>query len=93
MDYVEWVEKVMVGTAEAWRSASGHQQLLGVDITSILGHLNVPDDGNPLQDPNSKLGEGLRDALRDLNRMGLIRISPRVQTGSRGEQVPAGDIE
>ena len=74
MDYVEWVEKVMVGTAEAWRSASGHQQLLGVDITSILGHLNVPDDGNPLQDPNSKLGEGIRDALNDLDRMGLIEF-------------------
>jgi len=74
MDYVEWVDRVIMATVRAWEYASGHQQLMGVEVSSILVHLNVQAEENPLRDPNSALGEGIRDALNDLDRMGLIEF-------------------
>ena len=72
MDYVEWVERVIAALVQAWRAADAHTKLIGVGLPEILRALGFDEDPRAPDFQGSKLAEALRDAVRDLDRMGLV---------------------
>ena len=71
-DYVEWVSRVMEGTARAWQGSNSNTKLIGVTIHEIVPALGFEVDTRHSDFDRTKIAEGVQDALRDLVRMGLI---------------------
>ncbi len=72
MDYIDWVEQVMVGIMGAWQAADENQKnILGIDFEDVgeaLGftadEVRISGEGTPV--------EAILDALRDLDELGLV---------------------
>ena len=72
MDYVDWVDRVMVGLGKAWRTADSQTKLIGMGLSEIVDALGFEEDPNAPDFRGSKLAEALHDALGDLDSLGLV---------------------
>ena len=72
MDFVDWVENVMAATSRAWRTSDAGTKLIGIPTSSILQELGFDVDTRQADFRDSKLAQALRDALRNLEHMGLV---------------------
>jgi len=87
MDYVDWVNEVMRGFVKAWQESNANAKLVGISIHEIVPALGFKIDTRTPDFDRTKLAEAVRDALRDLDRMGLIdedyRYYKLTQEGSK----------
>jgi hypothetical protein len=71
MKYVEWVERVFQATEELAR-ADAEARLVGVSWAQVLGQLGGPSDASSPSFHQSPQFEALADAVKDLDRLGLV---------------------
>jgi hypothetical protein len=74
MDFVDWAEKVMQATAVTWKALdTPRRQFNGVSAEAVARALNIYAEGpDPMEFLRSKPGEAVLDALRELERLGLV---------------------
>jgi hypothetical protein len=73
-DYVQWVNRVMEGVVRAWQSSNSTTKLVGVSIHEIVPALGFEVDTRHSEFDRTKMVKGVRDALGDLSRMGLLDV-------------------
>jgi Putative DNA-binding domain len=71
MKYVEWVQRVLQATEELTR-ADSQARLVGVPWDRVLGRLGGPSDASSPAFHESPEFEALADAVKDLDRLGLV---------------------
>lgn len=77
MDYVEWVEQVMIATANAIKSSSASQQFIGVDLRNIAAQLDLGEEVlGRFQD--SEYYMPMWNAIKDLGSIGLVEGDTRL---------------
>lgn len=75
LDYVDWVEKVMLAVAHAWKQSDASTRMIGITMSAIVHALGFKVDTRKSSFDRTKLAEAVRDALRDLDQMGLVENS------------------
>ena len=71
MKYVDWVQRVLQATEELTR-ADVQARLVGVPWDQVLGRLGGPSDASSPAFHQSPQFEALADAVKDLDRLGLV---------------------
>lgn len=71
MKYVDWVQRVLQATGELTR-ADAQARLVGVPWDQVLGRLGGPSDASSPAFHQSPQFEALADAVKDLDRLGLV---------------------
>ncbi len=94
MDYVDWVERVMAAVSQAWRAADGNTKLSGLQLPAILGALGQPDLIRQPDYERTKFAEAVRDALSDLDSLGLVKQDNGIffKLTSEGNKYPAATL-
>lgn len=93
MDYVDWVNEVMRGFVKAWQESDANAKLVGISIHEIVQALGFKIDTRTPDFDRTKLAEAVRDALRDLDRMGLIEEDYRYYLLTQeGIKFPVADL-
>ncbi|MCH8063571.1 MAG: hypothetical protein IH861_13835 [Chloroflexi bacterium] len=93
MDYVEWVEQVMIATANAIKSSSASQQFIGVDLRNIAAQLDLGEEVlGRFQD--SEYYMPMWNAIKDLGSIGLVEGDTRlVKLTNEGNKFPEVRIQ
>jgi hypothetical protein len=71
MKYVDWIQNVLQTTGELTR-ADAQARLIGVPWAKVLGQLGGPSDPSSPAFHQSPQFEALGDAVKDLDRLGLV---------------------
>lgn len=93
-DYVEWVSRVMEGVVRAWQGSNSNMKLIGIGIRQIVPALGLEVDTKHSDFDRTKMAEGVRDALRDLVRMGLLDVGSghHYKLTHEGAKFPQADL-
>ena len=93
MDYVDWVEKVMIATASAYKGSGATQQIIGVDLRDIASQLGLGEEVLGLfQD--SEYYMPLWNAVDDLESIGLVNRNSRlIKLTNEGNKFPEARIQ
>ena len=94
MDYVDWVEKVMAAVTQAWKAADGNTKLIGLQHQAIFDALGQQELVQQPDYERTKFADAIRDALRDLDSLGLIEHehSMFVKVTSEGNKYPIATL-
>lgn len=93
MDYVDWVNEVMRGFVKAWQESDANAKLVGISVHEIVPALGFKIDTRISDFDRTKLAEAVRNALRDLDRMGLIDEDYRYyKLTQEGRKFPVADL-
>jgi hypothetical protein len=93
MDYVDWVERVMSAIARAWKTADGNTKLIGLQTPAIYSALGQSGLVSQADYERTKFAEATRNALRDLESMGLIEQDFRlIKVTSEGNKFPIATL-
>ena len=93
MDYVEWVEKVMIATASAYKGSGATQQIIGLDLRGISVEVGLSEEELGIfQD--SKYYLPLWNAIEGLASIGLVeRDSRPIKLTNEGNKFPEVRIQ
>ncbi|MCH9011304.1 MAG: hypothetical protein IIC21_11815, partial [Chloroflexi bacterium] len=93
MDYVEWVEQVMIAAAKAIKSSGASKQLIGVDLRDIAAQLELDEEVlGHFQD--SEYYMPLWNALGDLESIGFVNRNWRlIKLTNEGNKFPEVRIQ
>lgn len=93
MDYVEWIEKVMIATASAYKGSGATQQIIGLDLRDIAAQLGLGEEVLGLfQD--SEYYMPLWNAVDDLESIGLVNRNSRlIKLTNEGNKFPEARIQ
>ena len=88
MDYVDWVEQVMIATANAIKSSGASQQFIGVELRVIAAQLDLGEKVlERFQD--SEYYMPLWNAIEDLASIGLVETdSTLIKLTNEGNKFP-----